>query len=137
MSAASTFAEGGCLCGAIRFRLKGDPVRVAHCHCRMCQKAAGAPLATWVEMPQAAVSFIRDKPRFYRSSELAERGFCPRCGSALVFRFIDGETIDIASATLDEPDRFAPQDNLWTASRLAYMKGFDSALPDYETERTA
>lgn len=136
MSEASTPAEGGCLCGAIRFRLTGEPVNVTHCHCRMCQRAAGAPLATWVEIPHEAVTFTRGEPSFYRSSEIAERGFCPHCGSALAFRFIGAETIDIASATLDEPDRFAPRDNLWTASRLGYMKGFDSTLPDYEKART-
>ena len=68
---------GGCQCGAIRFALSASPARVSICHCRMCQKAAGAPFASFAEIPRenfrwtkgtpADVSFVFDRgTRFLR-----------------------------------------------------------------------
>ena len=40
--------DGGCLCGAVRYRLEGPPLHADYyCHCRMCQRAAGAPVVAW------------------------------------------------------------------------------------------
>jgi len=44
---------GGCQCGAIRFAVKAAPVKVSICHCRMCQKASGAPFASFADIDRA------------------------------------------------------------------------------------
>ena len=41
---------GGCQCGAIRFALNAAPIKVSICHCRMCQKASGAPFASFADI---------------------------------------------------------------------------------------
>ena len=46
--------EGGCLCGATRYVVQGDPVVVALCHCSMCRRAAGAPVVAWAIHRRAA-----------------------------------------------------------------------------------
>ena len=39
---------GGCFCGAVRYRVEGPPLDAGYCHCRMCQRANGAPAVAWV-----------------------------------------------------------------------------------------
>ena len=67
---------GGCQCGAIRFAVKAAPVRVSICHCRMCQKASGAPFASFADIEHADFAWTKGKPAAFRSSSIAERDFC-------------------------------------------------------------
>ncbi|MBK9001250.1 MAG: GFA family protein [Myxococcales bacterium] len=79
--------SGGCLCGDVRFELT-LPVRFcAHCHCSMCRRAHGAPLVTWVGVPQEQLRFVSGEERLvrYASSAAGRRSFCGRCGSTLFF----------------------------------------------------
>ena len=75
--------EGGCLCGAIRYRATQGPLRGVICHCTMCRRHSGAPALAFVHFAAHAFRWIGEEPARYRSSERAERGFCPRCGSTL------------------------------------------------------
>ena len=45
---------GGCLCGEVRYRITATPVEALYCHCRMCQRAHGAPVIAWLTVPLAA-----------------------------------------------------------------------------------
>jgi hypothetical protein len=123
--------EGGCLCGAIRYRADADSVARTHCHCRSCRLAAGAPSLAWAVFPSAAFRFTRGEPTRYASSPGVTRTFCGRCGSTLTWQD-DGEarTIDIASATLDDADAFAPTREIWVADKLAWQP-LDPTLPHY------
>ncbi len=125
---------GGCLCGAVRYRATGTPVRVTNCHCEMCRRAAGAPFVTWAEFPAEAVTFTAGAPARHGSSEAAERGFCAACGAALTFAYLDGETIDLTVATLDDPGDFPPEDNIWTESKLPWV-ALDAAIPAWPRRR--
>ena len=62
---------GGCQCGAIRFALKAPPVKVSVCHCRMCQKASGAPFASFADIEKDDFAWTRGKPASFRSSSIA------------------------------------------------------------------
>jgi hypothetical protein len=77
--------EGGCLCGATRFRAAGTPANPHTCSCRMCQRHTGALTTAWVEFPRDAVTWtgLGGPPAVYRSSESSSRAFCPTCGSTL------------------------------------------------------
>jgi hypothetical protein len=126
--------EGGCLCGALRYTVKGEPQETVNCHCRMCQQAAGAAFITWATFPKAALSYTKGSPAHYRSSETAQREFCGSCGSQIVFRGDQSDTLDVTVASLDEPDSIAPVANTWTISRRAWLHGFDERLTDLEGE---
>src|SRR5688500_18752298 len=78
--------EGGCLCGAVRYRATTPPVRGVLCHCEMCRKHSGAPALAFVHFPIDAFEWLGATPAWYRSSEFADRGFCPTCGSTLGMR---------------------------------------------------
>ena len=123
---------GGCQCGAIRFALKAAPVRVSLCHCRMCQKAAGAPFAAFVDIDKGDFAWTRGKPAAFKSSSIAERDFCRDCGTPLSFRRIDGPRIEILSGTFDRPDRVIPTRQYGTESRLGWVVGIAN-LPSHTT----
>ena len=44
--------EGGCLCGAVRYRISAEPIDAGYCHCRMCQRSTGAPVVSWLTMSE-------------------------------------------------------------------------------------
>jgi len=114
---------GGCQCGAIRFALTAAPVKVSICHCRMCQKASGAPFASFADIEKRDFSWTRGKPAAFKSSTIAERDFCRDCGTPLSFRRIDGERIEIMTGAFDRPDRVIPTRQYGTESRLGWVVG--------------
>ena len=77
--------EGRCLCGAVTIRVDGaHDVEAAACHCEMCRRWTGGVFAT-INAAPGAVS-VSGEVRAFRSSDVAERAFCPTCGSHLWFR---------------------------------------------------
>jgi hypothetical protein len=55
--------EGGCLCGQLRYRISGQPRSADHCHCRMCRRAAGAPVVARLTVAEAALAWIEGQTR--------------------------------------------------------------------------
>ncbi len=114
---------GGCLCGAIRYESTQAPELVGFCHCRMCQKASGGLFLVFADFEGDAFKFTRGEPRYYRSSEIATRGFCPECGTPIAFLY-DGDTGPaVGVGTLDHPEDWPPT---WEHS------GIESKVPWYE-----
>jgi hypothetical protein len=133
---------GGCQCGAVRFALSAPPTKVSICHCRMCQKASGAPLASFAEIEQSDFTWTRGQPAAFRSSSIAERDFCADCGTPLSFRRIDGPRIEIMTGTFDRPDRLVPIRQYGTESRLGWVVAIanlrsQTTLQNYGQEKLA
>jgi hypothetical protein len=115
-------AEGGCLCGAVRYRLEGPPLYADYCHCRLCQRAAGAPVVAWGTWPADRLAWLVGEPRTFASSAKGTRSFCPSCGTPLTFVDADDPAlVDVTLASLDQPAAFAPQDHIWTMSRVPWL----------------
>lgn len=107
---------GGCQCGAIRYRVErlGN---ASICHCRMCQKAFGnfyAPLATAKNL-----QWTRGRLSTFESSNKVTRGFCGRCGTPMSYDW--GGDIEIAIATLDNPELASPTVQVNTADKLDFV----------------
>ena len=66
-----TVLTGGCQCGAIRFALSAPPAKISICHCRMCQKASGAPFASFADIEHSDFAWTRGKPAAFQSSSIA------------------------------------------------------------------
>ncbi|MGV3553590.1 GFA family protein [Rhizobium sp.] len=109
---------GGCLCGKISYRISGALRPVVACHCNQCRKASGH----YVAATQALASDvdITGEPSWYRSSDLAERGFCGTCGSNLFWRKHDGDYISIHAGGLDGPTGLKMTSQLYCESAGDY-----------------
>jgi hypothetical protein len=121
--------EGGCLCGAVRYRIGAEPDHAGFCHCRMCQRAAGAPVLAWLTVARNAFAWTKGEPDVYRSSAKAERLFCGACGTQLVFREAAlPDELDVTLASLDEPASVRPSHHIWTSSRIPWFDVADDLL---------
>jgi hypothetical protein len=124
---------GGCQCGAVRYGFSGAPVDPHICHCRMCQKAFGGFFAPLAGVSLGDLTWTRGSPALFRSSNIAERGFCPACGTPLSFRYLDSDLINISIGSLDRPADVPPGKQYGIESRLPWF-GELFALPGTRTE---
>lgn len=125
---------GGCQCGATRYRLSGPLFNVQICHCRMCQRAFGSYFAPLAAVVVSDLAWLGAPPTLYRSSSVAQRGFCAHCGTPMTFQY-DGEPreISIALGTLDDPAAAPPVTQFGTESRMPWFHELHR-LPGETTE---
>ncbi len=114
--------QGGCLCGAIRYRVSGAPLHSVICHCRSCRRASGAPTVAWLTFERRRFKWLSGRPQPYASSPGVLRCFCGVCGSPLTYEnAANPATIDVTTATFDDDNRFAPTREVWLAHQLAWQ----------------
>jgi len=124
---------GGCQCGAVRYRLDAQPGWSSICHCRMCQKAGGAPFMAFGSVPQAAFAWTRGAPAIFASSDIAERGFCSACGTPLTYRMLGRAHLSVTLGSLDDPEAVRPSEQIGVESRLSWCE----SLPSLPASRSA
>lgn len=111
---------GGCVCGAVRFEVEGEPLFSSNCHCRECQRASGGAYVPWMGFPRRAVSVVGNVKYFERMADsgTSEReGFCPDCGVRIVAYADALEGIVLVRAgCLDDPSRYRPQIDIYSSS---------------------
>ena len=84
-------------------------------------------------MPRAGLA-VTGQVSWYASSEKAERGICPVCGSSLFFRFRESTLdIDVATACLDDPEALPPEYHTWDMARPRWLELADH-LPRYRDD---
>lgn len=125
--------EGGCHCGAVRYELSGAAEHSSVCHCADCRHIAGAPMVGWTGVKAERFRVTKGEPATYRSSALAERTFCARCGTGLwyVNETVLPGLVDVQTCTLDDPEALVPAVQIQTAERLAWVPEL-AALPGFE-----
>jgi hypothetical protein len=141
----SEILEGGCQCGAIRYRVTGAPLTLYACHCTECQKqsASAFGLSLWVE--RSDLEIVTGEPHHWE--RLADSGnttrcaFCPDCGSRLYHEASDDPGIySLKGGSLDDIAGLAPVGHIWVRSKqpwvdLACLPGdlvFQTEPPDFE-----
>lgn len=123
---------GGCQCGRVRYVVEVDDQDAYLCHCRMCQRATGGFAGALKQVARAAVIWDGEPTR-YRSSPIAERGFCPQCGTPMTFEGDGSEGMDLTVGSFDDPSRFRPVSHSGIESRNpAWMELH--GLPEYRTD---
>ncbi len=121
--------EGGCLCGAVRFKCEGEPINVRICHCRNCQKAMGSPFFARALFEQSAIT-IQGETASYPSSDQLDRVFCPSCGTRLFAWRKVGSMAGVALAAFDDRNVFAPTAHIWITEKMGWVR-LDDGLPCY------
>ena len=119
----STVYQGGCLCGAVRYRAVGEPKWVAYCHCQSCRRATGAPVSAYAGFERDHFRFEGRAPVRFQSSPGVTRCFCAACGSPLTY---EGERwpteVHIHLGTLDQPERLEPRAHAFKEERIAWLR---------------
>lgn len=110
--------EGGCLCGAVRYRADVEPAMTGVCHCRHCQRQSGSSFSILVGVPKGALRFEGETMVSYtdqgESGLPVLRKFCGRCGSPVLSEVAAMPDLDwIKAGTLDDVSWFKPQVHLW------------------------
>jgi hypothetical protein len=117
---------GRCLCGEIRYSAGAEPLWIFHCHCEMCRRQTGSPLATYVGFPAGTVTWLGREPTRFRSSADVERSFCPVCGSTIGFHRVHETSLALGSfdapAALLAPGRWTG--HVWFQEHISW---FDTA----------
>ncbi len=128
---------GGCMCGAVRYEATEPPQEVGYCHCRMCQKNTGSAFGVFAAFQEDAFRFTRGEPKLYKSSDIAERGFCADCGSTVMARYYDPdhllEKVWVYVGTLDHPEDAPPTGHSGIESQVPWLT-IDDDLPRTRTE---
>jgi hypothetical protein len=128
-----TGITGGCLCGAVRYRLTEAPFNSGVCHCETCRRASSSPGLPYAGVSLAAFAVTKGEPATYRSSARVLRTFCGSCGSPLTYFLEDKpDKIDIMTVSLDDPVAFPPTEHVWASEKLAW-EVLGDGLPAYAT----
>ena len=126
-AAMSDLHEGGCICGAIRYRTHGKPERVAACYCTFCQKRTGGALSIHAWFPESAVELIGSSLSTYetRSDEnnnWLRLHFCARCGTTVMITLEKRQDVRLITAgTLDDPNSVKIDAHIFTRSAQQWM----------------
>ncbi|MGW7773129.1 GFA family protein [Pseudomonas machongensis] len=121
--------EGGCHCGALRYRLEGDLTDVAHCHCSICRRVSGGLVVTWLTLPRKGFQWMAGEPKRYVAPASCTRFFCRDCGAHVALETTHSPlSIDVTVATLDRPEQVRASRHIWTGSRLPWLH-LDEELP--------
>jgi hypothetical protein len=117
--------EGGCSCGAVRYRLTSDPLFVHCCHCLNCQRQTGSAFVInlLIEADRVELLFGEpepvDVPRDDGSAQRIHR--CPVCQVAVYSEYGRPEVRFVRGGTLDEPSSVAPDVHIFTRSKLPWV----------------
>jgi hypothetical protein len=111
---------GGCLCGAIRYSLRGEPFHVGRCHCADCRKESGSTSTVYAQWPREALELTGELATY------AGRGFCTICGARLMC--LDENAVEVRLGSLDEaPFELRPEAEIWIKRREPWVPPVEGA----------
>lgn len=130
--------EGGCACGAVRYKCDADPIMSFKCHCVDCQKASGGPFVAGVLVPLKSFQFTKGVPKYYSTPSTAGgnhiRGFCGDCGTRLTGGQNDAHPmpfIGVVVSSLDDRTWYKNQMHFFVSQAQPWDK-MDDDLPKYD-----
>ena len=128
--------EGGCSCGAVRYRLTSAPLFVHCCHCLNCQRQTGSAFVINLLIEADRVELLAgepqpvDAPRADGSMQRIYR--CPTCEVAVYSEYTRPEFLYVRAGTLDEPREIVPDVHIFTKSKVEWVV-LPESMPAFET----
>ena len=117
--------EGGCSCGAVRYRLSSGPLFVHCCHCLNCQRQTGSAFVINVLIEADRVELAGREPQSVEvprdDGSLQEIFRCPECRVALYSHYTRPTVSFVRAGTLDEPASVSPDVHIFTRSKLPWV----------------
>ncbi len=123
--------QGGCLCGAVRYEVKGPLRDVVNCHCSMCQRLHGN-FGPHSKARKEHITVTNDEGlAWYKTSDTARRGFCRKCGSSLFWEPFELDATGIIAGTLDVPTGLKTMGHIFVSEKPDFYDIADD-LPQFE-----
>jgi hypothetical protein len=125
--------QGSCLCGTVRYEVRGPFTAMLSCHCSMCRKHHGAPFATYANTSSSDFRWLSGERTlgYYASSPNYRRSFCTTCGAVAPSLMSDADAAFVPAGTLDGDPDIRVQGHLFVGSKAPWYDIGDS-LPQYE-----
>jgi hypothetical protein len=131
MTDQNRISTGGCLCGAVRYEVNGPLRDIVNCHCSMCQRLHGG-FGSHSKARKVNITITTaDGLAWYKTSDVARRGFCRECGSNLFWEPYDLDATGITAGSLDNPGDLKTIGHIFVAEKPAFYEISD-ALPQFE-----
>ena len=118
---------GGCACGAVRYRVQGNPVLGTICHCRFCQKRLSSAFAVLASFNEDAIETLQGEQaevehRSDQSGRWLRMRFCRKCGTTISHTAeLRPGLRTIAGGTFDDPTWFGIDRHIWVQSKLPWV----------------
>ena len=127
---------GGCACGAIRYEISAEPIVMADCQCRDCQRKSGTGHGSYLTFPRREDVRLTGAAAHWDvagdSGHVKRRAFCPTCGAPVYLTFLAApDLFTVHAASLDAPDRYKPQMVIYRVRGHAWDH-IDPALPAFD-----
>ena len=120
-----------CLCKGVDFKISGFMRSVINCHCIQCSKTHGN-FASYTSTFEKNIIYKTKKTlKWYKSSKLAKRGFCNKCGASIFFKSIGTKNIHIAAGMFNKPVKLKTIMNIFIKGKLEYYK-LDHNIPKFK-----
>jgi len=129
--------EGGCQCGAVRYRIEGRRPPVYACHCRECQKQSASGFGLSMPVRGAKFAVTGTTARWERGSDGGGRTrcvFCPICGSRLYhISSVTPDRVTVKAGSLDDTSWLRPVAHIWVSRKQPWVE-LDPAVPAMESQ---
>ena len=130
---------GGCQCGALRYRVSGEPMTLYLCHCKDCQKQSASAFGMSLWIDPTKFQLLKGDLSFYLtrgdSGAVKKCAYCNRCGTR-IYHSSDqpGAILSIKAGSLDDISELLPVAQLWTRSAHRWAIIDPEEIPCFETE---
>ncbi len=114
--------SGGCLCGGVRYLIRGPLGAPVACHCEQCARTSGAFAAMAACRTNELTIQDSGTLAWFQSSETARRGFCARCGGNLFWASEVEDQTYVTAGTLDRPTGLRLAQHIFVASKSDYYE---------------